>query len=85
MCRSATYRVLDMVSEVGEVAKEILEMSDYGKKRITYRASLKMELGDLLYSLITVANAFNVDLEEAVEEALQKYKKRLRQGSAGSA
>lgn len=42
------------------------------------------ELGDALYSLITVANYFDIDLEEAVKGALAKYKRRLQKGSAGS-
>jgi len=49
-----------------------------------YREELKSELGDLLYSIITIANSFNVDLEEALNIVLEKYKKRLNKGSAGS-
>ncbi|MEK6934123.1 MAG: MazG-like family protein [Nanoarchaeota archaeon] len=80
----AEYRVLDTMSELGEVAKEILKMSDYGRKKIRYREELKSELGDLLYSIITIANSFDVDLEEALNLVLEKYKKRLNKGSAGS-
>lgn len=78
------HRILDLMSELGEVAKEILKMSDYGRKPIEYRKEIKTELGDTFYSLITVANYFNVDLEQALEMVLEKYKKRLQKGSAGS-
>ncbi|MBU1137225.1 MazG-like family protein [Patescibacteria group bacterium] len=78
------HRVLDTVSELGEVAKEILKMSNYGRKPIEYRAELKSELGDVLYSLITIANTFNIDLEDALKQVLEKYKKRLKKGSIGS-
>ncbi len=78
------HRVLDTLSELGEVAKEILKMSDYGRKPLEYREQLKTELGDLLYSLITIANSFGVDLEEALELVLKKYETRLKKGSAGS-
>jgi NTP pyrophosphatase (non-canonical NTP hydrolase) len=78
------HRVLDTMSELGEVAKEILKMSNYGKKPIEYRNELKSELGDVFYSLITIANTFDVDLEDALEQVLEKYKKRLEKGSAGS-
>jgi NTP pyrophosphatase (non-canonical NTP hydrolase) len=78
------HRVLDTMSELGEVAKEILKMSNYGKKPIEYREELKTELGDVLYSLITIANTFNIDLEEALHQVLEKYEKRLIKGSAGS-
>ena len=78
------HKVLDTFSELGEVAKEILKMSNYGKKEIEYKEELKMELGDVLYSLITVANTYNIDLEEALNQVLQKYESRLKKGSAGS-
>ncbi|MFT4304822.1 MAG: MazG nucleotide pyrophosphohydrolase domain-containing protein [Candidatus Woesearchaeota archaeon] len=73
-----------MLSELGEVAKEILKMSNYGKKEIEYKEELKMELGDVLYSLITIANTYNIDLEEALNQVLQKYETRLKKGSPGS-
>ena len=80
----AEHRVLDAMSELGEVAKEILKMSDYGRKKIEYKEEIKSELGDLLYSIITIANSFDVDLEEALNMVLEKYKKRLSKGSPGS-
>jgi len=78
------HRILDLVSEIGEVAKEILKMSDYGRKKPEYREEIRGELGDALYSLINVANYFDVDLKEAMELVLKKYEERLKRGSAGS-
>lgn len=78
------HRVLDTMSELGEVAKEILKMSDYGRKPLKYREELKSELGDLQYSIITIANTYDIDLEEALDIVLEKYKKRLKKGSVGS-
>lgn len=78
------HRVLDLMSELGEVAKEVLKMTDYGRKPAEFKEEIKSELGDALYSLITIANYFNVDLEEALDMVLEKYKKRLQKGSAGS-
>ena len=84
---SAEHRVLDTMSELGEVAKEILKMSDYGRKRrkpIEHKEGLKSELGDVLYSLITIANTFNIDLEDALQQVLKKYERRMKKGSADS-
>lgn len=81
---SPEVRVLDTMSELGEVAKEILKMTDYGRKPLIYREEMKSELGDLFYSLITIANEFNVDLDEALNIVLAKYENRLKKGSAGS-
>jgi len=78
------YVLLDLVSEVGEVSKEVLKITDYGKKPLEYSAGLKDEIGDSFYSLILVANTLNINLEEALDQALEKYKKRLQNGSVGS-
>ena len=78
------HRALDAMSELGEVAKEILKMSEYGRKPLKMREEIKSELGDLLYSVITIANCFDVDLEEALNRVLEKYEKRLEKDSAGS-
>ena len=81
---SVEYRVLDTLSELGEVAKEVLKMSSYGRKPMKYRTELKNELGDVLFSLVTVANTFEIDLEDALNQSLEKYQTRLKKGSAGS-
>jgi NTP pyrophosphatase (non-canonical NTP hydrolase) len=78
------HRTLDLVSEVGEVAKEILKMSDYGKKPIQINDEIKSEMGDVLFVLAIIANQLNISLDEALREVLQKYEKRLAKGGAGS-
>lgn len=79
------HRVLDLISEVEEVAKEILKMSDYGRKPLKIdKEKIKSEIGDAFYSLMTVANSLNIDLEEALNLVIEKYSKRLKKGSTGS-
>ena len=78
------HRTLDLVSEVGEVAKEILKMSDYGKKPLEINDEIKSEMGDVLFVLAIIANQLDVSLDEALTEVLQKYEKRLAKGGAGS-
>ncbi|MEI7792404.1 MAG: MazG nucleotide pyrophosphohydrolase domain-containing protein [Candidatus Berkelbacteria bacterium] len=78
------HRALDLVSEVGEVAKEILKMSDYGKKPIEINNDVRSEIGDVLFVLTIIANQLDVSLDEALAEVLQKYEKRLAKGGAGS-
>jgi NTP pyrophosphatase (non-canonical NTP hydrolase) len=78
------HRVLDVASELGEVSKEILKMTDYGQKPLEYRPEIKTELGDLLYSVITLADFLDVDLEEALEEVMEEYEKRIKGGTPGS-
>jgi NTP pyrophosphatase (non-canonical NTP hydrolase) len=76
---------LDLVSEVGEVAKEILLATDYGQKPPQFRPELAGELGDALYSLLVLAEACGVDIGKALDNTLKKYHQRLRtHGEAGS-
>ena len=82
---SATeIRIFDLLSELGEVSKELLKNTDYGKKEFQRTNNFEMELGDLFFSLIALANTCNIDLENALLLALEKYTKRLVKGSAGS-
>lgn len=80
---------LDLVSEMGEVAKELLLATDYGKRPFQpslSRPHLTDEMGDVLYSLCVLATAVNVDLDEALAGALAKYQKRVDgKNHAGSA
>ena len=70
---------LDMVSEIGELAKEILKYTDYGKAPSKIPEETKTEIGDVFYSLIALANSLNIDLEEALELVLKKYEKRIKE------
>ncbi len=82
---SVEVRVLDLVSEIGEVAKEVLKASEYGQQSFQPTAEWSGELADAFFSLICVANSTNVNLEVALAEALEKYQQRLAsKGEAGS-
>ena len=76
---------LDLVSEVGEIAKALLECSEYGESQSLLTLALEEELGDAFFSLIGLAESLNVDLETALEQALTKYETRLAdKGHCGS-
>ena len=82
---SAEARVMDLVSEVGEVAKEVLKATRYGEQPFAASQAWEEELADVFFSLICLANATNVDLERALDGALEKYRQRLAgRGEAGS-
>ena len=82
---STEIRFIDLVSEVGELGKEILKGNDYGKKDYCNTDNLKSEVGDVLFSLICIANGLNVDLKQSLEEVLTKYEDRFsKKGNIGS-
>ena len=82
---STEVRFIDLVSEVGELGKEILKGNDYGKRGFCNTENLESEIGDALFSLICVANGLNIDLNNALDGVLEKYNDRFsKKGNIGS-
>jgi NTP pyrophosphatase (non-canonical NTP hydrolase) len=79
-------RLLDLSSEVGELSKEYLKSTNYGYEPFEEPPDgWQDELGDVLFSLVCLANSTGVNLDAALQGALDKYKERLRRGGdAGS-
>ncbi len=57
------FRLLDLASEVGELAKEALVATSYGRAPFRPTEGWPGELGDALFSLICLANSTGVDLQ----------------------
>lgn len=82
---SPSVYALDLLSELGEVAKEILQATDYGQRPFAPTPHLTAELGDALYSLCLLASAADIDLETAFTQTLHKYEQRWQnKGHLGS-
>ncbi|WP_297463379.1 MazG nucleotide pyrophosphohydrolase domain-containing protein [Thermococcus sp.] len=62
-----------LVEEVGELADELLKAEGIKGEG---RANLKEELGDVAFALACIANHYGVDLLEALEESVRKYRER---------
>lgn len=78
------YRVLDLESEVGEVAKEVTTSTGYGADPDAAEIATD-EIGDVLFALLALAETADIDAEAALSEAIEKYETRLSaSGSAGS-
>lgn len=65
-----------LVEEVGELGREINNLEHYKIKRETSGSALDVEVGDVLFSLICIANYFKIDIETAFLKTLEKYIKR---------
>jgi len=70
------FRLLDLVSELGEVAKNATESTAYGDNPADLALDSD-EIGDVLFALLAVAESVDVDAGDALEESLAKYEKRL--------
>ena len=82
---SVEARLLDLVSEVGELSKEVLKGSGYGKEEFSSSTEWESELGDVFFSLVALANLTDVDMEKSLNEALEKYRERIESsGDSGS-
>jgi NTP pyrophosphatase (non-canonical NTP hydrolase) len=78
------YRLLDAASELGELAKEVNESTEYGAAPGRVGVA-EDELGDALFALLAFADAVDADAESALETAIRKYERRLEErDSAGS-
>lgn len=80
-----TARALDLVSEVGELSKEVLLSTRYGKQPFCATENWQAELGDVYFSLLCLANSSGIDLSQTLQHTLEKYQTRIvRKGDAGS-
>ncbi|WP_423743171.1 MazG nucleotide pyrophosphohydrolase domain-containing protein (plasmid) [Haladaptatus sp. SPP-AMP-3] len=79
------YRILDLAAEVGEIAADVTKSTEWGDDPEALDVT-EDELGDALFSLLAVANALDVDAGAALDDALEKYRRRIREtGTASSA
>ena len=74
------YRILDLVSEIGEVAKNVNTSTSYGEDPDTMRIQ-QDELGDILFATYALAHETGIDPGTALAESLDKYRNRM--GSDG--
>ena len=75
---STENRMLDLLSESGELAKEVLKSSDYGKQPFESNDAFRNEFGHVLFSLVCLANQTDLNLEEVINESLIKFDKRFK-------
>ena len=82
---SVEIRFIDLISELGELGKEILKGNEYGKKDFCNTENIESEIGDTFFSLICVASGLNIDLQNALDNVLNKYENRFsNNGNIGS-
>ena len=74
-------RLLDIQSELGELAKEYLKPTKYGTADFEVSEDFKLEFGDVLYSLLSLAEETEVDAKECLEMVLKKYRARLEKNN----
>ena len=72
-----TSMMLRLMEEVGELSREINHL--YGqkpKKPTEPEGNLALEMADILFIIVCMANSLNIDLEKAFEDMMEKYRQR---------
>ncbi len=68
-----------LMEEVGELARLVNHLHGSKKKKDSEgKQELEMEIGDILYTLICLANSQGIDLDGAIEKSFKKVAKRDR-------
>ena len=66
-----------LVEEVGELAREINHREKIKKKKPSEpKRDIGLEMADILFSLICLANRYKIDLETKFKEVMEKYSNR---------
>lgn len=81
---SPEHRMLDLMSETGELSKAVLKAGDYGAGDAERTDEIADEFGDVYYCLLSLADELGVDPEAALSASLEKYRERAAEGSVGS-
>jgi len=68
--------MLALSEEVGELAKEVLEKEIYEETKD--KKNIEGEAADVLISLLELANAYDIDLSEALKSRLETLKPRVK-------
>ncbi|TSA84479.1 hypothetical protein FNU79_10970 [Deinococcus detaillensis] len=66
-----------LVSELGELAKEVIKASAYGTQAFGVTPGFREELGDVLVDLALLSEAANLNLSECADLTLSKMRQRL--------
>ena len=76
---SPEQRVLYLVSEIGELAREVLKLTNPNENGVDIEASrsnLGSEIYDCVWNLCDLANILNIDLEDAFAKKAARNRTR---------
>lgn len=74
---SPASMILRLTEELGELAREVNhQFGEKPKKPTETEGSLAMELGDLLFVLVSMANSLDIDLEKTFLAVMEKFETR---------
>lgn len=79
-----SFRIIDLLSEIGEVASDAAKTSHYGRKTENLKVK-EEEIGDAIFSMLALSSSLDIDAGSALETAMDKYRERVAEkGHPGS-
>ncbi len=74
---TAPTMILRLAEEVGELAREVNhQYGEKPKKSTEPEGSVAMELGDVLFVVVSFANMLHLDLDAVFQSVMEKYQQR---------
>lgn len=67
----------DLQEEIGELAETIKSLEGFKPYKKISKDNLGKELGDILFSLLAIANHYGVLLDDEFRSKVEEYKKRF--------
>jgi NTP pyrophosphatase (non-canonical NTP hydrolase) len=66
------------MEELGEISREINHLEGFKPKKehIKQTIQLEEELADLIFSVVCIANYYNINLSKSFQKVIEKYSKR---------
>ena len=79
---SAYVQFIHLVEEVGELGEALtVKQGDRkggsGKKALADHGDIEEEIGDILFSLIDLANRYSLSLDKIMGDTFKRYQKKL--------
>lgn len=80
----STYvQYIHLIEEIGELGesitvKEGVRQAGSGEKAQVDHGNIEEELGDVLFTLIELANKYNMSLSKVMEDTFKRYKNKLQ-------
>jgi len=79
---SKYVQYIHLIEEVGELGealtvKEGDRKSGSGEKAHADHGNIEEEFGDVLFTLMELANKYNISLTEVIEDTFKRYQKKL--------
>ena len=75
---SPESRYMDLVMQVGELGKAILNSTDYGYRKFSVTSDIKEEAGSCLFSFLALLNDYGLDENELLDQVIGGYEEKIR-------